>query len=157
MNVEKASTNDINELVELRIAYLTEDSGPMDDGVTETIRTGLPNYFLEHLGRDLTVYVAREGSCIASCVFSIVVEKPLSPAFITGKTANVLNVYTRPALRRRGYAKRLMEALLDDAQDRGLSVIELKATEDGYPLYRSVGFTDDASKYHAMKWTNGDV
>ena len=28
-----------------------------------------------------------------------------------------------------------------------ISVIELKATEDGYPLYRSVGFTEDDSKY----------
>ena len=35
-----------------------------------------------------------------------------------------------------------------------IRLIELKATEDGYPLYRSVGFMEDDSKYHRMKWKN---
>ena len=34
---------------------------------------------------------------------------------------------------------------------------ELKATEDGYPLYRSVGFEDDGSKYHIMRWKNREL
>ena len=46
-----------------------------------------------------------------------------------------------------------MEALLSEAKETEISSIELKATEDGYPLYRSVGFTDDDSGYHFMKWT----
>ena len=47
-----------------------------------------------------------------------------------------------------------MEAMLADAKAMDLAVIELKATDDGYPLYRSVGFADDNSKYHQMKWVN---
>ena len=47
-----------------------------------------------------------------------------------------------------------MEALLADACELGLSVVELQATDDGYPLYLSVGFLDDESKYHRMKWFN---
>ena len=33
-----------------------------------------------------------------------------------------------------------------------LSVVDLKSTDDGYYLYKSVGFADDNSKYHLMKW-----
>ena len=29
-----------------------------------------------------------------------------------------------------------------------------KASEDGYPLYSSVGFMEDDSKYYRMKWKN---
>ncbi len=154
MDVEQANTADIDELVGLRIAYLTEDNGALDADDEEAINRGLPSYYEAHLGRDLYVYVIREGQAIISCAFLIVVDKPMSPAFMSGRTGLVLNVYTRPKSRRRGYARRVMEALLADAQRMDLSVVELQATENGYPLYLSVGFLDDESKYHRMKWLN---
>ena len=154
MNVERATTDDIPELVELRLAYLTEDSGPLDRDMADSIARDLPGYYRERLGRDLLVYVVRDRDSIASCAFLLVVRKPMSPAFPTGMTGTVLNVYTRPAWRRRGMARALMETMLRDTREMGLSVVELKATDDGYPLYLKVGFVDDVSKYHNMKWTN---
>ena len=97
MDVEKANATDIDELVELRIAYLTEDNGALDRVVEESIRTDLPGYYASHLGKDLHAYAIREGGRIASCAFLIVVEKPMSPAFMSGKTGIVLNVYARKA------------------------------------------------------------
>ena len=152
MNAEQANATDVDELVDLRVAYLTEDNGKLDADDEAAIRDGLPSYYRAHLGRDLHAYVIREGGRIASCAFLIVVEKPMSPAFMSGRTGIVLNVYTRPDCRRRGYAKRVMEALLAGAEALDLSVVELQATDDGYPLYLSVGFSDDESKYHRMKW-----
>lgn len=152
MGAERANIADTDELVELRVAYLTEDNGVLDEGDEVAIRDGLPGYFGAHLGHDLHAYVVREGGRIASCAFLIVVEKPMSRAFINGRTGIVLNVYTRPDCRRRGYANRVMEALLAGAEALDLSVVELQATDDGYPLYLSVGFLDDESKYHRMKW-----
>ena len=51
----------------------------------------------------------------------------------------------------------IMEALISEAKKMEIPVIELKATEDGYLLYRSVGFMEDDSKYHRMKWKNRDL
>lgn len=99
------------------------------------------------------VFVEKEEE-IAACAFLLVVEKPMSPAFITGRTGTVLNVYTKPQFRHKGYAKEIMNKLLSDAEEKNLSVVELKATEDGYGLYKSVGFVDEVSKYHSMKWHN---
>ena len=68
-------------------------------------------------------------------------------------TETVLNVYTRQEYRKQGYAKQLMNVLLEDAKANALSVIELKATEDGYHLYKTVGFEDVVSKYYNMRFT----
>lgn len=154
MKVDKARLEDINALVEMRLGYLSEDNGGLDDHVTRTIENDLPDYFREHLNKDLFVYVICEEKIIVSCAFLLVVEKPMSPAFINGKTGIVLNVYTCPQYRNRGYARMIMETLLAEARERRLSDIELKATKDGYALYRSVGFKDDQSKYRLMKWKN---
>ena len=64
----------------------------------------------------------------------------------------MLNVYTRPAFRQQGYARQVMEELIADAKRLGLCQMELKATDAGRPLYLAVGFEDDVSKYHLMKW-----
>lgn len=152
MTFEKATIDDIKELTALRIAYLQEDGGDMDREVLRTIAADLPNYFAGHLNDDIMAYVARTEEEVVSCALLLVAEKPMSPAFITGKTGTVLNVYTRPEYRHKGCANRLMNMLLTDASNMNLSFVELKATEDGYGLYKSLGFEDERSRYHSMRW-----
>ena len=151
MIFDKANIKDINALTELRIAYLQEDLGQIADADLELISSSLPSYYEKHLNKDLMAYVARDERDIVSCAFLLIVEKPMSPSFITGKTGIVLNVYTKPECRKKGYAKKLMTMMLEAAKAEGVSIIELKATEDGYSLYKSVGFEDVVAKYHNMK------
>lgn len=157
MKAEKACISDADALVKMRIAYLKEDGHALDEDTAVSMEKDLLPYFQEHLNKDLFAYVIRAGEEIISCAFLLVVLKPMSPAFINGRTGTVLNVYTYPQYRKQGYAKMIMKALLDDAKEMKLSVIELKATEAGYPLYRSVGFTDDVSGYHLMKWKDASL
>ena len=149
MIFEKATIKDINGLTDLRLAYLQEDLGVITN--KELIQESLPGYYEKHLNKDLMVYVARDDEDIVSCAFLLIVEKPMSPSFITGKTGTALNVYTKPEYRNKGYAKKLMTMMLEDATAQDVSVIELKSTEDGYSLYKSVGFEDVVVKYHNMK------
>ncbi len=152
MIVENAEIADIDLLTELRIAYLKEDYGKLDEEDIRKIRRDLPDYFKKNLNENIFCYLIRNEESVIACAFLLVIEKPMSPAFITGRTGTVLNVYTNPAYRHRGYAKKIMNKLLSDAMEKNLSFVELKATEDGYHLYKSVGFTDEVSKYHVMKW-----
>lgn len=151
MIFDKATLKDIGVLTDLRIAYLNEDLGVISDKNLELMQATLPSYYEKHLNKDLMVYVARDEEDIVACAFLLIVEKPMSPSFITGKTGTVLNVYTKPEYRKKGYAKKLMTMMLEGAKAQGLSVIELKATEDGYSLYKSVGFEDVVAKYYNMK------
>ena len=149
MKFEKATIKDINMLTDLRLVYLQEDLGVITD--KQLIQESLPGYYEKHLNKDLMVYIARDDEDIVACAFLLIVEKPMSPSFITGKTGTVLNVYTKPEYRNKGYAKKLMTMMLEDATAQDVSIIELKATEDGYSLYKSVGFEDVVAKYHNMK------
>ena len=54
-----------------------------------------------------------------------------------------MNVYTVPGFRRRGIARMLVTALMDEARQRGVTEISLDATEAGRPLYRALGFQDN--------------
>lgn len=151
MIFEKASINDLASLVELRIAYLSEDYQDMSEFQITQIAEKLPDYYHNHLNRDLFAYVCREEDKIISCCFLYVTEKPPNPTFINGKTGTVLNVYTKSEYRRRGIAGKLIKLLISDAEKIGLDFVELKATDAGYNLYKSFGFKDVISKYHNMK------
>ena len=152
MLFEKATANDINSLVELRTEYLLEDYGEIPQDKLSLISRNLPPYFNSHLNNDLFAFICRDDDIIAGCCFLYVSEKPSNPSFINGKTGTVMNVYTRPQYRRKGIAVRLMKMMLAEAERMCLDFVELKSTEDGYSLYRSVGFEDVVSKYHNMKY-----
>ncbi len=152
MVFEKARIEDTGQLVKLRLAYLLEDIGILNEKERSVIEQGLPDYFERNLNHNIFCYVARKEQEIVACAFLLVVEKPMSPAFLTGKTGMVLNVYTKPESRHRGYAGKLMSLLLEDAVKQGLSTVELKATKSGYSLYKQMGFEDDITEYRLMKW-----
>jgi len=96
MSVGKAGTEDIEALVKMRLSYLIEDNGSLDSQHLTAIKRELPGYFQAHLDKDLFIYVIRNGQKIVSCAFLLIVEKPMSPAFINGRTGMVLNVYNLP-------------------------------------------------------------
>lgn len=58
----------------------------------------------------------------------------------TGQKAYIMNMYTDPAYRRRGVARRTLDLLVRDARDRGVTAISLDATAMGRPLYEAYGF-----------------
>ena len=152
MIYEKADTNDIAGLTRLRLGYLSEDYGEIAQDDLKRIGDSLPTYFRRHLNEDLYAFVCRDGDSIAGCCFLYVSEKPANPAFISGRTGTVMNVYTLPEFRRMGIAGKLMKLLLSESEKVGLDFVELKATDAGYSLYRSLGFEDAVSKYHNMKY-----
>ncbi len=54
--------------------------------------------------------------------------------------AIILNVYTEPEFRRQGVARKIMLTILAWARERGLGSVNLHASNEGRPLYESLGF-----------------
>ena len=154
MPVERADIKDIPALTRLRLAFLNEDSGGLSEHISEKLRNDLPVYFEKNLNQSIFCYLLREKDEPVACSFLLVLEKPPSPMFLNGRTGAVFNVYTKPAYRRRGYAKQIIDRLLEDASEMKLSCVDLKASKDGYHLYKSAGFAEETSKYRPMKWIN---
>lgn len=150
MEYRRAVKEDITALTDMRIEFLGEHNG--NNEKAQTLRAQLEDYLKRHLGWELLAYVAEEDGEAVSSAFLLIEEKPANFSFPTGKTGTILNVYTRPEYRRCGAAKELMKMAMADGIARELSYIDLKATEQGLPLYKSLGFAPEASGDVSMKY-----
>jgi GNAT superfamily N-acetyltransferase len=56
------------------------------------------------------------------------------------RRAWVVNIYTEPEHRRRGLARRVMETMVAWCRAEGMGFLYLHASDDGRPLYDSLGF-----------------
>ncbi len=116
------------------------------------MRKQIPQYFKHHLGNDILGFIVKRENEILSTALLLVIHKPANPNFIHGKVGEVLNAYTKPEYRHQGMAKGIMMNLLAYAKESGLDFVELSATEQGYPLYKSLGFKESSSHYRKMKY-----
>lgn len=151
MNIRKASAEDVDILIKLRLEYLKDDFGGLNQEDESAIRRQLASYLPEHIGHDFLSVMAQEDNQVVSIAFLVVSEKPANPVFITGRTGTILNVFTYPAFRKQGYATKVLNTLIEDAKRMQLSFIELSASPAGKPLYEKLGFTVPQSKYTAMR------
>ena len=64
------------------------------------------------------------------------------PHMVNGSTrrGNILNVYTDPAYRRQGLARGLTDVAIDWCRTHDIAVVILHASDEGRPLYESLGF-----------------
>jgi GNAT superfamily N-acetyltransferase len=63
------------------------------------------------------------------------------PSDLTLRLAYLHSVYTVPEHRRRGVARRIVEAAIDFCRAQGVKRLMLHASQAGRPLYESMGFT----------------
>jgi len=80
-----------------------------------------------------------EGRVVAGAGVAIV-PWPGSPEDPAGHRGWIQNVYTEPAFRHRGLARRLMQAAIDWCREAGFVHISLHASAAGRPLYEGIGF-----------------
>ena len=64
----------------------------------------------------------------------------------SGRRAYLMNIYTRPDYRRRGIARHMVDLLVGEARQRGITAISLEATDMGRPLYEAYGFVQMPSE-----------
>ena len=146
-----ADPNDIRELVRLRILYMTDDFGSITDEEKEGMEKQLPGYFERELGKKLIAFVARAEGRLVAAAYLLIIEKPANPFFLNGLDSEVLSVYTEEEYRGRGICTNLMKNMIQYAKEHKISRIDLVATEDGYPLYKKLGFEDRVQKYKDMR------
>ncbi|MCX5400441.1 GNAT family N-acetyltransferase [Streptomyces sp. NBC_00102] len=141
--VRRATADDVPALVRLRALMLAEMGtavGPED----APWRGAAARWFTERLPavHEFAVFVVDEpelgvvSSAAGSCEHRA--PGPNSPSGLRG---HVFNVSTEPAARRRGHARACTEALLLwFAEETGVTMVDLNATQDGTRLYEELGF-----------------
>jgi GNAT superfamily N-acetyltransferase len=71
-----------------------------------------------------------------------VVPWPPGPRYHGDRLAFVYNVYTEAPHRRRGLARRVMDAIHAWCRANGVSSLALNASRDGQPLYQAMGYVE---------------
>ena len=148
---DTANKDDIAELVRLRIAYMIDDFGSITDAEKAAMEKQLPDYFQRKLGTELIAFVARAEGRLVAAAYLLIMEKPANPFFPNGMDSEVLSVYTEEEYRGKGICTQLMKNMIAYAKEHELSRIDLVATEDGYPIYKKLGFEDRVQKYIDMR------
>lgn len=145
MEIIKATKNDIETLMKIRMEMLKEVNSLSDDYVFDKsfIENCRKNF--ECTGETQTDILCIENgepvACASLCYLSMM------PTFShpSGKRAHLMNVYVKKDFRRKGLAKKMLELLIEEAKSRKVTEISLDATEKGRPLYESMGFSSNAS------------
>ena len=70
----------------------------------------------------------------------VIVDWPGGPLNFEPKRAWILNIYVEPRQRRRGFARLILETLIDWCRRNGFRSVALHASEDGYQVYEKLGF-----------------
>jgi ribosomal protein S18 acetylase RimI-like enzyme len=140
----KLNKNDKELFVNLRIQFLMDCFDVINESEKIQIKNNLNLYFDEHINKnDFIGMIAVYNGNIVSTAYLIILDYPANPNLISGKAGTLLNVYTFPEYRRKGIVKKLLEEIIKEAKLIGINSIDLKATEDGYNLYKKIGFKDD--------------
>lgn len=134
----KTTKADMKILMKLRLEMLREVNGLSSEyEYDENFIFESRRYF--ESGEQTTV-IASDGETLVGC--ASLSYTWIMPTFShpTGNRAHLMNVYTRADYRRRGISKKMVEILIDEAKENGVTEISLDATEMGRPLYESLGF-----------------
>jgi len=130
--------------LDLHTAHRVAMFRDMDYG-DEAGRTRMADAFRERLrawlasGEVAGVVAEADGAAVAGALiqFREALPSPLSAQSVRGY---LFNVFTEPAARGRGLARRMTEELLGEARRRGIGIVELHASRDAEKLYRDMGF-----------------
>lgn len=148
---DTANQDDIPELIRLRIAYIMDDYGSISECERHAMEKQLSDYFERRLGKELIAFVARAEGKLVAAAYLLIIEKPANPSMLNGLVGEVFSVFTEREYRRKGIGMRLMKDMIQYAREVHLCHIDLKATDEGYPLYKKLGFKEDCQKYKEMR------
>jgi len=141
--IRPAVVTDIPALVELRMGMFEcmEHPAPAD---LDRLRKQSIDYMREKLptGEYLSWVADVDGLAVASGGL-VMRSAPPTIRNPRGLEGYVISVFTAPEWRKQGMARAIMQTIIDYLRENGIAKVTLRATEQGRPLYLSLGFMPD--------------
>ncbi len=143
LTLQKIGNEQIELLTKYRMEYLAEMQGQFSPEYKAVLEKGLNEYFKEMMATErFFAFMALSGEKVVSFGAMVVKKIPgdaSKPVYLEG---DILNMYTVPEERRKGYSAIILQELIDEARRRGISKISLHTSKDGEKLYRKFGFIE---------------
>ena len=152
--IRKATLEDVDELVKLRIELLREISevnehytAKLNDDYIEKLADAIREYFTDKIPEnEFLAWVAEDKGKIIASSGLVFHEKPPIHGNLTGREAYIMNMYTVPAWRNKGLATTLLKEIIKFIKETNVQRIRLHATEAGKKIYEKMGFISDSSE-----------
>ena len=139
--LKRAEVKDAELLAEMRMEMRKERETvicPMSD---DEFYQQLLDFFRTRIADgSFIAYIVWDGTQAAACSGLSIQVHPPTYENPTGKHGYISNMYTRPAWRRMGIAKLLVNQLADAAKDEGCAQLFLNASPMGRSVYVRYGF-----------------
>lgn len=138
VDVRRATLGDAAGLAQLKVEWAGLDQPPSSEAMDE-----FGDSLMSWIGRQgdsLVVEVAVAEDHVVGMAWMVLFER--APDFTDRHrlTADIQSVYVRPAHRNRGIGTRLVDALCDAADTRGIARVIVTASARSVPLYNRSGF-----------------
>jgi GNAT superfamily N-acetyltransferase len=143
MEIRRGRPDDAPELVRLRQVMFDAMGVPAGGAewkasCEEQLRAGL-------VDGTFAAFVADAPSAaggLAACGVATVAQRLVGPANRSGRYGYVQSMVTDQRFRRQGLARAIFVALMSWFDEQGVDAVDLHATPEGEPLYRSFGFSE---------------
>jgi len=138
--VREATLDDVEALAHHRLAMFTEMGVAFDAPV---IRQMFTDWLIKMMPAGEYrgwVCVSGTGEIVAGAGITLLKWPPGPSAIVSERIAFVYNVYTEPAHRKRGLARRLMDTVHAWCAAHGVGAAALNAAPDARHLYESQGY-----------------
>lgn len=140
MSLRRANPSDAAELVRLRRVMFeamgVDHSAPeWAANADEVLRRCLAS-------GEMAAFVVEEDGRVVAGGVGMVAQRLPGPKNPSGLHGYVQSMATDPESRGRGHARAVFAALLEWFEERGVTSVDLHATGEGAPLYRSFGFSE---------------
>lgn len=142
--VRPASSGETEEVVRLRSAFVADVRDRAPDDLGDEFLEATERFVRDRAGagRLRSWFAERDGDLVGVVSVLVTDAAPL-PEDLRSREGYVINMYVDPAVRGRGIARSLLDAVLTDALGSDLRRVYLHATDDGRPLYEATGFASD--------------
>lgn len=139
----KATVEDVHILVENRILFALElATTPAEEALVCSLQQQLTDYFTQATGESSCIsFIAKYDGLVAGIGSVHLQAKPGNFKNPSGKWGYIMNMYTVPAFRRKGICKGILNALVEEASQHGITGFELHATHEGEMVYKQEGFS----------------
>ena len=142
ITLRRLTEADLDDFIAIRIGQLREEGATEDLDLVPALK----DYYRRHMADGTFVsWLAVDGDRIIGTSGMSFVEKPPYFGCPNGRIGLLSSMYTDPAYRRRGIARRLLSRVVEEARAYGCGSVQITASDMGVLLYTDFGFVKNGN------------
>lgn len=151
MKIKLAQKENIEELVILRINYLSEENS-ISKSLCLTLKENLHDYLEDHLNKDCYIFIAMSENKIISNSYINIYSRAPNLDLLDGYYGKIYGVYTIPEFRNNGIAGKVLDKLLEFTSLKlNIKTFYLDSEISAINLYKKLGFKRSELKLIPME------